>query len=107
MFCEKCGEKLFTGNKFCDQCGFETGNGGANNNLQPKKQGKKIASYFWTVIILIVIILGAGFYWFQWRPSEIKKECSKYEDKTVKSNSYYTDTTKNEYTDCLHKSGLK
>lgn len=31
--------------------------------------------YWW--VILIVVILGGAFYWFQWRPSQIRKDCYK------------------------------
>ena len=27
-------------------------------------------------VILVILVLGACFYWFEWRPTEIKKECS-------------------------------
>lgn len=42
----------------------------------------KILKHIWhfllqyKVAVLCVLIVAAGFYWFQWRPSEIKKECS-------------------------------
>ena len=30
------------------------------------------------ILVLVFILIVAGwFYWFQWRPSEIKKECSR------------------------------
>ncbi len=34
---------------------------------------EKIKKYW--LVIFIVIIIGGAFYWFQWRPSEIRKEC--------------------------------
>ena len=33
---------------------------------------------FILIISLIVIILGLAFYWFQLRPNQIKKDCSRF-----------------------------
>lgn len=30
------------------------------------------------VVIVVLVTLGFGFYWYSWRPSRIKKECSKF-----------------------------
>lgn len=71
---------------------------------------------YWVIVFLIVVILGVSFYWFQWRPSKIKKECSKYPDTTTTSVKTYDGIgggssekkeTTNPYVDCLHKNGLK
>lgn len=32
---------------------------------------------YWVIITLIIIMIGAGFYWLQWRPSQIRKTCTK------------------------------
>jgi len=32
---------------------------------------------FWPVVI-VVVILGFCFYWFQWRPAEIRKSCGRW-----------------------------
>lgn len=34
---------------------------------------EKIKKYWW--LIIIIIIFGGVFYWFQWRPTQIIKEC--------------------------------
>jgi len=36
---------------------------------------EKIKKYWWVVIIIFII--GGAFYWFQWRPSQIRKECNR------------------------------
>jgi hypothetical protein len=47
------------------------------------------------IIIVVLILILAGFYWFEIRPSSIRKDCSK-----VFSN-------KENYDNCLHLHGLK
>jgi len=46
------------------------------------------------LIIIILAILGGAFYWFQWRPSQIRKECSR-------------DNIGVLYENCLHEHGLE
>lgn len=82
--------------------------------LNPKlfknpNKGVVMKNFKWiTVIIITSGLIAFWFYWFQWRPSQIRKECSKYPDKTTKSSLFRSsETTENEYTDCLHKNGLK
>ena len=38
------------------------------------KNMEKIKEYK-GIIILILIVLGAAFYWYEWRPSKIRKDC--------------------------------
>jgi hypothetical protein len=77
------------------------------------------------IILITFIFLFVGgllFYWFQWRPSEIKKECDKIAWEAAKflddrSNAYYKDPKPRtvidkdqydwKYTQCLHSKGLK
>lgn len=58
------------------------------------------------IIIVSVILLIAGwFYWFELRPSNIKRECYKF----VKDNFERINTTESinlSYSMCLHKNGL-
>ncbi len=35
---------------------------------------EKIKKYWW--IIIVILIIGGVFYWFQWRPGQIRKECN-------------------------------
>ena len=28
------------------------------------------------IILIVVIILGLAFYWYEWRPTQIRKECA-------------------------------
>lgn len=57
----------------------------------------------YTLTIGILIFLGAGlFYWFEWRPSEIKKECA---EKTKNSIAAFK-MRDNLYDQCLRENGL-
>ncbi len=47
-------------------------------NVLEKKSIKNKSMKLKIISILIVVaILGGVFYWFQWRPSQIREECSK------------------------------
>lgn len=71
--------------------------------------------YLSKIIIAIIVLglIGGWFYWFQWRPSEIRKNCAEdvksldhnvLNDKygKVKKSDYYNDM----YRNCLHINGL-
>ncbi len=54
-------------------------------------------------IILVIILVGIGlFYWFQWRPAEIRKSCAE-EYKAISIQNYYWDF----YEQCLKQHGLE
>ncbi len=87
------------------------------------------------MIILVSLILGTilvigSFYWFQWRPSNIRKHCYNWSierareaaklrldiapgepsefDEIIKREGFYNkDDKENYYKDCLQKEGLK
>lgn len=52
-----------------------------------------------------LLLLASWFYWFQYRPSEIRSYC----DWEAKSKSYWRVTKSYDanYTSCLHEKGLK
>lgn len=67
----------------------------------------KIKEYKY-IILIILLILGFAFYWFELRPTQIRKECFEstrgnplleYEGKEELQKSYYLD--------CLMGKGLK
>lgn len=43
---------------------------------QPEKPKKKFNKKWWVIILFGVIIIGAGYYWFGYRVTEIRKECN-------------------------------
>jgi hypothetical protein len=65
------------------------------------------------IILITLLILGTTFYWFSWRPTEIRKECSQKEMSYV----YYPTSESNrpvgdavdlnyEYLKCVRYYGL-
>ena len=64
--------------------------------------------------ILIILISGGAFYWFQWRPTEIKKECFRRSDevknlmiKAQKSGEQIDYTVNYIYKNCLRENGIE
>ena len=56
------------------------------------------------VIFVALLFLAGWFYWFQYRPSEIRSHChNKVREKRRVTSKYY----KAEYDACLHEKGLK
>lgn len=51
---------------------------------------------------MILIILGLAFYWFQWRPTQIRKECY-----STSFNIFDGISDSNRYIDCLKQHGLE
>jgi len=49
------------------------------------------------ISIAILIVLGLAFYWFQWRPTQIRKQCG--EENIHRAMDYYER--------CLHIKGLE
>jgi len=56
-----------------------------------------------SIILLVVIILGGLFYWYEWRPVEVRKACSqKSQDEAIKSLK-----TRSEFSDKYEKAAEK
>jgi len=67
-----------------------------------------------SLIITLFILLGGTFYWFQWRPTEIKRECFRKSDevknlmiKAQKSGEQIDYTVNYIYKNCLRAYGLE
>ena len=69
---------------------------------QPKAFNGKMVEQI-VVILAVVGTFGGLFYWFQIRPSQIRKECDSYARGKYSNYNSYVST----YTACLHKSGLE
>jgi len=59
-----------------------------------------------------LLLLVSWFYWFQWRPSEIRKECqavvkNKYDTLTSAQRIWNTTGANNVYNNCLVENGMK
>lgn len=59
----------------------------------------KIKKYWWTVVIILIVI-GGTFYWFQWRPAEIRKNC-------YRINLGTEERFEMNYKNCLLNNGLE
>lgn len=60
------------------------------------------------VIAAVILILVFGwFYWYEWRPSQIRKECA--EIANVKSGNFLPlrEEVEGRYYNCLRKNGLE
>lgn len=74
---------------------------------------EKIKKYWW--LIIVIIIIGGAFYWFQWRPSQIIKECFKVKQESRATDSSLTSVSDEQieewaemrYQDCLRANGLE
>jgi len=54
------------------------------------------------ILILAIALIGLGFYWFQWQPSETRKSCA---EEATKKSGYMGPN--NYYRLCLTKHGMK
>jgi hypothetical protein len=63
---------------------------------------QKIKEYKGIIIIILILILGA-FYWFQVRPTQIRKECAKNSKMFAGADVLY----KGKYENCLQIKGLE
>jgi len=61
---------------------------------------EKIKQYKF-IILIVIIILGIAFYWFEWRPAQIRKECSERSKVAIYGSNY-----NNLFNQCLHEKGL-
>lgn len=62
-------------------------------------------------IFLIAALVGGWFYWFQWRPTKIRRDCAKQAALTVSGFGKATTEGQNRYglfyETCLNQKGLK
>lgn len=66
----------------------------------------------YAIIAISLIVVLAIFYWFEWRPSQIKQKCSTEARLNISSDTQTNNTKRKEiintyYNDCLIKFGLK
>lgn len=69
---------------------------------------------FYTITAIVLIILGLSFYWFEYRPKQIKKNCYNQAQQDYVSPSYATAVGKTEmevkndyYNSCIMSKGIK
>jgi hypothetical protein len=68
---------------------------------------EKIKKYWW--VIAIALLIGGSFYWFQWRPSQIRKDCQFVASHSLEGigRLYGSQTEEERYKDCLRQHGLE
>lgn len=80
----------------CERCGHPlSGDGLKCSNCSYNKEDEKIILMAWLkenwfkfgILIIILILGGVSFYWFQYRPSQIKKSCD--EIARIKAHAKY------------------
>ena len=62
------------------------------------------------IILLLLFIVGLGvlFYWYEWRPSDIRKSCDVIAwEHANKRYSNRSEAYKFKYEQCLHSKGLR
>ena len=64
------------------------------------------------ILLIILIVLGIAFYWYEWRPMQIRKHCAfKAYNKRVGflslGQNLSTPQTEQLYKDCLRENGLE
>lgn len=66
---------------------------------------EKIKQYKYIILITLMVLV-FGFYWFEWRPAHIRRECSKTKNLF---DSYLKETAQfdNNYKNCLRENGLE
>ena len=58
---------------------------------------------------IIFLILSGAFYWFQWRPAQIRKECSRFINLKVIGSwrTHSAEEKELDYKECLREHGLE
>ena len=60
------------------------------------------------IIILTLVVFGGAFYWYEWRPTQIRKECSAVRNMMDPSVIIEGEVHGlQHYTDCLRLNGLE
>jgi ABC-type nickel/cobalt efflux system permease component RcnA len=67
---------------------------------------KETIKKYWLGSLIILIFLGAWFYWFEWRPTQLIKACQLWSMDRVASVSGDRDDAKYFYEKCLRENGI-
>ena len=59
------------------------------------------------VIVLLILVIAGAFYWYEWRPSQAYKFCTKKQLESIKQNKYQSiENLKFLYSICLSNKGI-
>lgn len=68
---------------------------------------EKLKEYKYLILILL-IILGFSFYWFEWRPYRISKNCSNTPASMLQTGYFKSENNLTyDYFSCLHEAGVR
>ncbi|MCX6718256.1 MAG: hypothetical protein NTY81_01470 [Candidatus Staskawiczbacteria bacterium] len=59
------------------------------------------------IMVLIITIVSSAFYWFQWRPAQIRKECGVSVSKIANENKLSPSEGSTLLNFCIKKHGLE
>jgi len=63
---------------------------------------EKIKKYWW--VLIIALFVAGSFYWYEWRPSEIRKQCS---ERAFRATGSPKENYRWGFNVCINKNGLK
>ncbi len=58
------------------------------------------------IIVLVVLILAGLFYWYEWRPADIRSTCQKTYLKIGGIGGWSNEDIQEAYEHCIHENGL-
>lgn len=60
------------------------------------------------IVLIVILLFGGLFYWFQWRPNEIRKNCewAVFSKESAEYEGENAVIQNNQYRQCLVKNGL-
>ncbi len=96
MICKKCKKEIDDDSKFCEFCGNKT-------LKDEKRKTESLKSKKVLVILFIIIILSFLFHWYELRPIQIKKQCSK---DAIRESEDWEQNYDYSYKKCLHNKGI-
>lgn len=102
MLCKKCKKEIDNNSKFCEFCGYKTKENMSNVILQGRK----------SVLFLLIFVSFFLFYWYELRPSQIKKECDDVAQHKIEANNFdlnlfiYEGYYDKYFKQCLNSKGL-
>lgn len=67
---------------------------------------EKIREYKGIIILILVVLVGA-FYWYEWRPTQIRKKCAESANNYAHNSAYWQDNYDKMYEFCQREYGIE
>lgn len=64
---------------------------------------------YWFIVVVVLLVAVYCFWWFEWRPANIRSSCGVYAKNNHKGcgdNGDYNSCTTKVYLNCVHEKGL-